>query len=91
MELAASAGDIPEETYDSDETRNAALWAAIARLPQQQRTAFLLSNRDGLKYADIAEKLGVSINTVKTHIKLAYQFLRKECDWMIRFISIIFF
>lgn len=89
-EVADTDGS-PEEIYETEELRNAALWAAIARLPQQRQKVFLLSNRDGKKYADIAGELDISINTVKTHIKLAYQFLRKECEWMIRFITIIFF
>lgn len=91
MELAASAAQIPDETYETNDSRNAALWAAIARLPHQRRTVFLLSNRDGLKYTEIAAQMDISVNTVKTHIKLAYQFLRKECGWMVRLIGFIFF
>ncbi len=91
MELSAAASGIPDETYETDDSRNAALWAAIARLPKQRRAVFLLSNRDGLKYADIAAQLDISVNTVKTHIKLAYQYLRKECGWMVRMIGLIFF
>ncbi|MGX5817181.1 sigma-70 family RNA polymerase sigma factor [Chitinophaga lutea] len=86
--------DIPgrhQETDESEITRNAALWAAIASMPQQRQKVFLLSNRDGMKYADIAKQLDISVNTVKTHIKLAYQFLRKECEWMIRTLVVIFF
>lgn len=90
-EIAETVADAPDESYETEETRNAALWAAISRLPQQRRNVFLLSNRDGLKYADIAARLDISINTVKTHIKLAYQFLRKECGWLIRVISVLFF
>ncbi|MGE7774557.1 RNA polymerase sigma-70 factor [Chitinophaga sp. NPDC101104] len=90
-ELAETVADAADESSEAEEIRNAALWAAISRLPQQRRTVFLLSNRDGLKYADIAVQLDISINTVKTHIKLAYQFLRKECGWLVRIISILFF
>jgi RNA polymerase sigma-70 factor (ECF subfamily) len=61
-----------------------ALWEVIGSLPDQRRRIFLLSNRDGLKYAEIAEQLNISINTVKTQIRLAYQFLRKECGWLVR-------
>jgi RNA polymerase sigma-70 factor (family 1) len=79
----------PLEDEEEEEQRNAALWAAVARLPEQRRKIFLLSNRDGLKYKDIATALGISINTVKTQIKLALQFLRKECGWMVRLIALI--
>ena len=81
----------PEEDKELEETRNAALWAAIGRLPVQRQRIFLLSNRDDLKYKDIADQLNISVNTVKTQIKLAYQYLRKECEWMIIYISFLFF
>ncbi|PSL46547.1 RNA polymerase sigma-70 factor (family 1) [Chitinophaga niastensis] len=89
--IESTAAQLPNEDYEQEETRNAALWAAIGRLPIQRQRIFLLSNRDGLKYKDIATQLNISVNTVKTQIKLAYQYLRKECEWMIKFISIIFF
>ncbi|TWF40725.1 RNA polymerase sigma-70 factor (ECF subfamily) [Chitinophaga polysaccharea] len=81
----------PEDDKELEETRNAALWAAIGRLPVQRQRIFLLSNRDDLKYKDIADQLNISVNTVKTQIKLAYQYLRKECEWMIIYISFLFF
>jgi RNA polymerase sigma-70 factor (ECF subfamily) len=80
-----------EEDMEQTSNRDAALWAAIERLPAQRRQIFLLSNRDGFKYKDIADQLNISINTVKTQIKLAYQYLRKECEWMIKLICILFF
>ncbi|WP_167018998.1 RNA polymerase sigma-70 factor [Chitinophaga sp. Cy-1792] len=79
----------PVDDKELQETRDAALWAAIGRLPLQRQRIFLLSNRDDLKYRDIADQLNISVNTVKTQIKLAYQFLRKECDWMIVFIILL--
>ncbi|RAK34956.1 UNVERIFIED_ORG: RNA polymerase sigma-70 factor (ECF subfamily) [Chitinophaga ginsengisegetis] len=81
----------PLEDNEAEADRNAALWAAVARLPEQRRRIFLLSNRDGLKYKDIAATLGISVNTVKTQIKLALQFLRKECRWMNIIIAFLFF
>lgn len=74
----------PAEAAAEEDNRNAALWSAISRLPEQRRKIFLLSNRDGLKYMEIADTLGISINTVKTQVRLALQFLRQECKWMIK-------
>ncbi len=51
---------------------------AISKLSPQQRKVFLLSRQDGLKHEQIAEELGISITTVKTHIGRALQFLREE-------------
>lgn len=74
-----------------EEDKNRALWKAIDRLPEQRKAIFLSSNRDGLSYAQTAEKMGVSINTVKTQIRLAYQFLREECAWLLYSLLIILF
>jgi RNA polymerase sigma-70 factor (family 1) len=56
----------------------AALLLAIQRLPEQRRKIFLLSNGDGYKYSEIAEKLNISLNTVKTQLRKAYETLRQE-------------
>lgn len=76
-------GEKEEQPGPEEEKRNKALWEAIDRLPEQRRKIFLLSNKDGLTYAQIAEKLDISVNTVKTQIRLAYQYLREECRWLI--------
>ena len=49
----------------------------LSELPEQQREILLCSLR-GDKVKDIAEKLEVSENTVKTHKKRAYQFVREQ-------------
>jgi len=73
----------------NDEEKNAALWKAIGLLPEKRKQMFLLSNIEGLKYQEIADKQGVSINTVKTQIRLAFQFLRSECGWMIKCVLLL--
>lgn len=42
--------------------------AALDELPPKQREAFLLSRQQGLSYPEIAERQGVSVKTVETHI-----------------------
>lgn len=71
------------------EARDKLLWDIIAQLPEKRRHVFLLSNKEGLKYTEIAAQLDISVNTVKTHIKLSYEFLRRECQSLIRIIFII--
>lgn len=51
---------------------------SIRNLPEKRREIFLLSNQENLSYAQIAELKNVSINTVKSHIKLAYAGLRND-------------
>jgi len=53
---------------------------ALNRLPENQRTTFLLSRVDGKKYAEIAEMEGVSIKAIEKRIHLALKSLREEID-----------
>lgn len=41
---------------------------AIEALPPRTREAFLLRRMDGLSYADIASKLGVSVSAIEKHV-----------------------
>lgn len=51
---------------------------AIAALPLEYRTVFELSRFAGKKHAEIALELGISVNTVKYHIKHALQMLNER-------------
>ncbi len=51
---------------------------AIAALPIECRTVFELSRFGGKKYAEIALELGISVNTVKYHIKRALLLLNES-------------
>lgn len=44
---------------------------SIENLPEECRTVFEMSRFENLKYLEIADKLGISVNTVKYHIKNA--------------------
>ena len=67
----------PEQHAMSPETRAIMLEtlveidALLNSLPPLVREAFLLSQLDGMGQADIAERLGVSLATVKRHIAKA--------------------
>jgi RNA polymerase sigma-70 factor (family 1) len=49
---------------------------AIAELPAQQQRVYLLSRDEGLRQAEIAERLAISLETVKKHMVLALRFIR---------------
>ena len=51
---------------------------ALAALPLEWRTVFELSRFAGKKHAEIALELGISVNTVKYHIKHALQMLNER-------------
>lgn len=50
---------------------------AIEKLPPGCKEVFLLSRYNNLSYEEISERLNVSINTVKTQIKIALQKLKE--------------
>jgi len=51
---------------------------AIESLPEQCRRIFQMSRQDGLKYAEIAERLGISAKTVETQMSRALSKLKTE-------------
>ena len=55
--------------------RLALLMAALDRLPEKTRTIFRLHKFEGLSYAEVATKLGVSKSTVEKHMMEALKTL----------------
>lgn len=68
--------EVDEETVDSSE-RDARLWKAIDSLPDKCREVFLLSKRDGLSNDEIADRMGISVKTVKNQMTKAFSRLRE--------------
>ncbi|MFV0505910.1 MAG: RNA polymerase sigma-70 factor [Bacteroidales bacterium] len=66
-----------EEIYN-DEKIEEILNSAIEKLPERCRAVFKLSRLDGLKYSEIAERLGISSNTVENQMVIALRKLRIE-------------
>jgi RNA polymerase sigma-70 factor (ECF subfamily) len=73
-----------EEAYDEIkdlpglEKASLLLDEAVKKLPPQQRLVYTLSREEQLKYEEIAQRLGLTKETVKTHMKLALSFLRSN-------------
>ncbi len=59
---------------------------ALEQLPEVIRATFEMSRTEGLKYHEIAEKMGVSVRTVEVRISKALLFLKEHLK---EFISII--
>lgn len=54
------------------------LHEAIERLPEECRNVFMLSRVENKKYSEIASELGISIDTVKYHMKKALRQLSSD-------------
>ncbi len=74
--VKTQSGITPEHILEEKEFQ-AALEQAIQNLPEKQRVVFLMSRIDRLKYAEIAELLGISKKAVEKRIYLALDALRK--------------
>lgn len=80
--IRVELNSLPEEGYELkliEETElRVQLYAAIDKLPDQCKRIFEMSRFEGLKQQEIADKLGISIKTVKNHITLALKQLNKS-------------
>ncbi len=75
--LKKDASDIsPEEQLQYNELFTN-YTKALAALPEKQRTVFLMSRIEGLKYQDIAERLNLSVKAIEKRISIALAYLRK--------------
>ena len=69
----------PAPVQSEDEDTNAlrvALWAALRALPHRQREIVVLRYIAGLTEGEVAQLLGLSLGTVKTHVKRGRAALR---------------
>jgi RNA polymerase sigma-70 factor, ECF subfamily len=75
LSLMADMNKIPEESYELRQIEENELmvkiFAAIDQLPDQCKKVFEMSRFEELKQQEIADKLGISVKTVKNHITIA--------------------
>ncbi len=74
-----TAGDSPYGTLLSKELEEKVI-QAIEALPAECRQVFLKSRMENKKNKEIAEELGISVNTVKYHLKNALKILREKLE-----------
>jgi RNA polymerase sigma-70 factor, ECF subfamily len=67
-----------ERSEDEHSERIARVQSAIELLPEERRKVFKLSRYEGLKYHEIAERLGISVKTVENQMGKALKTLRDE-------------
>ena len=76
-----------DEAVDNS-VKEARIWSAIDRLPAKRRRIFLMSRRDGMKYSEIAQSLGLSENTVRNQISKALEAIRQGVKKVILFLML---
>lgn len=76
--------DVPEALFIIRELQDKVA-VAIEALPPECRKIFMLKRFDDLSYNEIAERLGISVNTVKTQMTRALQKLRESLkDYLVK-------
>ena len=76
-EMMASGEEVSEDSESFEELYER-LQIVMDSLPPKCKEIFILGCVEGLSYKDVAEQLGVSVNTVKTQVKVAYKKIKSE-------------
>ena len=66
------------EDLNDYEKRLVRLEEKLAQLPEKQREVLVKCVVEGKKYKEVAEELDITVNTVKTQMKIAYKILREK-------------
>ncbi|WP_018626198.1 RNA polymerase sigma-70 factor [Niabella aurantiaca] len=86
---APAADDLPENAYYRQ------LDEAIDQLPPQQKKVYLLSRHQRLKYAEIAQELNLSRETVKSYLRIATAsitaYMTQNSDVIVLFLVFLIF
>jgi len=64
----------------SDQEISRVLAAALEQINEDQKEVFLMREKSGLKFEEIAEVIGVSVNTVKSRMRYALENLKKYLE-----------
>jgi len=87
-EIENQAYSIIEDKFESPklEKRKENLYREIEQLPEQCKKVFEAIIFEKLKYAEVADELNISVNTVKTHYSRALKQLRDSLDIIVMII-----
>ena len=80
-EMAASRGPVESiEDLVARRELSAVVEEAMARLPEEQRTAIILKEYHGMTFQEIAELQGCPLSTVKTRLYQGLSVLRRQLE-----------
>lgn len=77
-----TVAETPAPETSADPLLERSLRDLIARLPPVARAVVLLRYQEDLDPPEIAQTLGMPLNTVKSHLKRSLALLRRRCDKM---------
>lgn len=79
-----------EYSFQSEKELQVIIQRALDKLPERCREIFIKSRIEGLKYKEISEELGISVNTVENQIVTALKKLRVELkDYLPLFLFLV--
>lgn len=79
-EILAGGQEADVDEGENFEDLYARLQEVMDTLPAKCREIFILGCVEGMSYKEIAEQLGISVNTVKTQMKVAYKKIKSEFE-----------
>ncbi|NLR77267.1 RNA polymerase sigma factor [Chitinophaga eiseniae] len=68
----------PEDRWRAQEQLHRQLHELLEELPTQRQRAFTLVYMQQKKYHEVADNMGISVNSLKTHLKIAVKTLRNK-------------
>lgn len=87
LQEALLTDDAPEDYSIPPETL-LKIEEGIASLPEKRQVIFRMNREEGLKYREIAEKLGISVKTVEAQMGAALKALREKFRTFLFFLLI---
>lgn len=82
--------ELLDYSYQSEKELQDIVQRALDKLPERCREIFVKSRIEGLKYREISEELGISVNTVENHMATALKKLRVELkDYLLLFLFLV--
>jgi RNA polymerase sigma-70 factor (ECF subfamily) len=77
FELTIDLQDTDVEDEDLQELK-AILMKAINELPERCKKIFVMATLENKKYTEVADLMGISVNTVKVQVSKAYRILKEK-------------
>lgn len=90
ININSEKDDVELSQNEEQSEREARLWTAIDELPDKCKQVFLMSKRDEMTYAEIAEELNLSVKTIEAQITKAYKVLRGKAKDIYYFLLSLF-